>query len=285
MLQNFIDKIRLSFRKEKEPYLCFYRILGFYPHNIRLYNQALLHKSSFVRSEKGKLINNERLEFLGDAVLDAIVAHLVYEHFSVKGEGFLTNTRSKIVQRETLNNLAEGLGLDKLIKSTSHVSSSHNSYLSGNAFEALIGAIYLDRGYKYCMLFIRKRIINKYIDLDKLSRKEVNFKSRLIEWGQKNKVEVVFKLVDQNQDSIGSPIFQSEVQIEGISAGCGKGYSKKESQQLASKLALNKVKDQDFIIQILSIKEQRESETPAGDTETALEDVDVETVAEDTEEV
>jgi len=285
VLQNFIDKIRLSFRKEKEPYLCFYRILGFYPHNIRLYNQALLHKSSFVRSEKGKLINNERLEFLGDAVLDAIVAHLVYEHFSVKGEGFLTNTRSKIVQRETLNNLAEGLGLDKLIKSTSHVSSSHNSYLSGNAFEALIGAIYLDRGYKYCMLFIRKRIINKYIDLDKLSRKEVNFKSRLIEWGQKNKVEVVFKLVDQNQDSIGSPIFQSEVQIEGISAGCGKGYSKKESQQLASKLALNKVKDQDFIIQILSIKEQRESETPAGDTETALEDVDVETVAEDTEEV
>lgn len=285
MLQNFIDKIRLSFRKEKEPYLCFYRILGFYPHNIRLYNQALLHKSSFVRSEKGKLINNERLEFLGDAVLDAIVAHLVYEHFNVKGEGFLTNTRSKIVQREALNNLAEGLGLDKLIKSTSHVSSSHNSYLSGNAFEALIGAIYLDRGYKYCMLFIRKRIINKYIDLDKLSRKEVNFKSRLIEWGQKNKVEVVFKLVDQNQDSIGSPIFQSEVQIEGISAGCGKGYSKKESQQLASKLALNKVKDQDFIIQILSIKEQRESETPAGDTETALEDVDVETVAEDTEEV
>ena len=103
MLRNQIDKIRLLFRKDKESYFCFYKILGFYPHNIQLYQQALLHKSTSIRSEKGRPLNNERLEFLGDAILDAIVGDIVYKHFEGRREGFLTNTRSKIVQRETLN--------------------------------------------------------------------------------------------------------------------------------------------------------------------------------------
>ena len=137
MLRNKIDKIRLLFRKDRESYSCFYRILGFYPRNIRLYEQALLHKSTAVRSEKGRPLNNERLEFLGDAILDAIVGDIVYQHFEGKREGFLTNTRSKIVQRETLNKLAVEIGLDKLIKYSTR-SSSHNSYMYGNAFEAFI---------------------------------------------------------------------------------------------------------------------------------------------------
>ena len=145
MFSNITDKIRLFFRKDKEPYLCFYRMLGFYPRNIEIYQQALLHKSSSVK-EKGRLLNNERLEFLGDAILDAVVADIVYKKFEGKREGFLTNTRSKIVQRETLNQVAVQIGLDKLIKFTTR-QSSHNSYMSGNAFEALVGAIYLDRGY------------------------------------------------------------------------------------------------------------------------------------------
>ena len=103
VLRNEIDKIRLLFRKDRESYLCFYRILGFYPRNIQLYEQALLHKSTSVRSDKGRPLNNERLEFLGDAILDAIVGDIVYKRFEGKREGFLTNTRSKIVQRETLN--------------------------------------------------------------------------------------------------------------------------------------------------------------------------------------
>ena len=135
MFSNFTDRIRLFFRKDKEPYLCFYRILGFYPHDISLYEQALLHKSSSVKSEKGRLVNNERLEFLGDAILDAVVADIVYKRFEGKREGFLTNTRSKIVQRETLNRLAVEIGLDKLIKYTTR-QSSHYSYMCGNAFEA-----------------------------------------------------------------------------------------------------------------------------------------------------
>ena len=130
MLRNQINKIRLLFRKDRESYLCFYRILGFYPHDIRIYEQALLHKSSAVRSEMGRLLNNERLEFLGDATLDAIVGDIVYKRFEGKREGFLTNTRSKIVQRETLNKLAVEIGLDKLIKYSTRAISSFMSRLS-----------------------------------------------------------------------------------------------------------------------------------------------------------
>ena len=99
VLRNQIDKIRLLFRKDRESYFCFYRILGFFPRDIKVYQQALLHKSISMRSEKGRPINNERLEFLGDAILDAIVGDIVYRHFEGRREGFLTNTRSKIVQR------------------------------------------------------------------------------------------------------------------------------------------------------------------------------------------
>ena len=116
VLRNQIDKIRLLFRKDRESYFCFYRILGFFPRDIKVYQQALLHKSISMRSEKGRPINNERLEFLGDAILDAIVGDIVYGHFEGRREGFLTNTRSKIVQRETLNKLAVEIGLDKLVK-------------------------------------------------------------------------------------------------------------------------------------------------------------------------
>jgi len=256
VLRNQIDKIRLLFRKDRKSYLCFYEILGFYPRNIELYEQALLHKSTSLRSEQGRPINNERLEFLGDAILDAIVGDIVYKHFEGKREGFLTNTRSKIVQRETLNKLAVEIGLDKLIKYSAR-SSSHNSYMYGNAFEAFIGAIYLDQGYRRCKEFLEKRIIAKYIDLDKLSKKEVNFKSKLIEWCQKNKVRVTFELIEQTLDEQSNPIFQTEVLIENITAGGGTGYSKKESQQNAAKIALKKIKtDHSFVVNIQEVKEK-----------------------------
>lgn len=255
-LRDQIDKIRLLFRKDRESYLCFYRILGFYPHNIDIYRQALLHKSTSLRSEKGRPLNNERLEFLGDAILDAVVADIVFSHFEGRREGFLTNTRSKIVQRETLNKLAVEIGLDKLVRSAMR-SSSHNSYMYGNAFEAFIGAIYLDRGYECCKRFMEQRILKQYIDLDKMSRKEVNFKSKLIEWSQKQKMEVSFELISQVLDKDYNPIFQTEVLVEGLPAGSGTGYSKKESQQNASRAALKKIRtDEDFKAVIEAAKEQ-----------------------------
>jgi ribonuclease-3 len=246
VLRNQINKIRLLFKKNRESYLLFYNILGFVPRSIELYELALLHKSTSYRSEQGRLVNNERLEFLGDAVLDAIVGDIVYRHFSNMREGFLTNTRSKIVQRETLNRLAVDIGIDKLIKYSSR-SSSHNSYMYGNAFEAFIGAIYLDQGYDVCMRFLEEKVIRPYIDLDGVSRKEVNFKSRLIEWSQKNKIEVSFELIEQSCDKNYNPVFQTEVNIEGVPAGVGTGYSKKESQQNAAEIALSKIDDNDFM--------------------------------------
>ena len=256
MLRNQIDKIRLLFHKDRESYFCFYKILGFFPRNIRFYEQALLHKSTSIRSEKGRPLNNERLEFLGDAILDAIVGDIVYKHFEGRREGFLTNTRSKIVQRETLNKLAVEIGLDKLVKYSTR-SSSHNSYMYGNAFEAFIGAIYLDQGYERCKRFMEEKIFKNYIDLDKMSRKEVNFKSKLIEWSQKSKVEVSFELIEQFLDEDYNPMFHTEIRIEGISAGKGTGYSKKESQQNAAQAALKKIKnDAAFKEQIEATKAQ-----------------------------
>lgn len=264
------------FCKNRESYLCFYHILGFYPHDIQVYEQALLHKSSSVRSEKGRPLNNERLEFLGDAILDAIVGDIVYQHFEGKREGFLTNTRSKIVQRETLNKLAVEIGLDKLIKYSTR-SSSHNSYMYGNAFEAFIGAIYLDQGYECCKKFMEEKIIKPFIDLDKLSRKEVNFKSKLIEWSQKNKMEVSFELIEQFLDKESNPVFQTEVRIEGLPAGSGSGYSKKESQQNAAQMALKKIKGSpEFLTSI--------NEAKAQNTRTEEEEIETEEIESPDEE-
>ena len=260
MFENTIYKIRLLFRKDKESYLRFYQILGFYPRDIRIYEQALLHKSSSIKSDKGRLLNNERLEFLGDAVLDTVVADILYHRFEGKREGFLTNTRSKIVSRETLNRVAEEIGLLGLVKFNTR-QSAHNNYMGGNAFEALIGAIYLDKGYEVCKQFIENRIIGKYIDVEKISRKEVNFKSKLIEWSQKNRMELSFVLLEQGYDEFNSPTFESEVIIEGIHAGKGKGYSKKESQQVAAQESLNMIKkNSTFMEQILSTKAIREGD-------------------------
>lgn len=257
MLNNFIDRIKLSFRKDKELYFSLYQILGFYPHEISYYKMALMHKSIMHRNAKGKPMNNERLEFLGDAVLDAVVGDIVYKHFPGKREGFLTNTRSKLVQRDTLNKLAQEMGINQLILSSGH-SYSHNSYMGGNAFEALVGAVYLDRGYNVCMEFMQKRILSQMINIDKVAYKEVNFKSKLIEWSQKNRVKLDFVQVEQEKDKNGSPVFTYKVVIEGIEGGIGKGYSKKESQQIASKLTLEQLrKKPQYIDAVFAAKSNR----------------------------
>ncbi len=252
-----IDKIKLPFRKEKELYLSLYEVIGFYPHDISFYKQALMHKSIARRNAKGRAVNNERLEFLGDAILVAIVGDIVYRHFEGKREGFLTNTRTKLVQRETLIRLATEIGISRLIMSNGHTS-SHNSYMEGNAFEALVGAIYLDRGYNACMRFMQDRILSQLINIDKVAYKEVNFKSKLIEWCQKNKVKLSFELLSQKRDDDNNPTFVYKTVIEGLEGSTGKGYSKKESQQAASKLTLQSLKrNPKFIDDIFAAKAER----------------------------
>ena len=256
-LRNVIDRIKLPFRKEKELFSSLYSILGFYPRNIEYYKQALMHKSIRKRNDKGRPLNNERLEFLGDAILDAAVGYIVYQHYEGKREGFLTNTRSKLVSRDTLGKLANEMGLGNLLVSAGH-SNSHNSYVEGNAFEALVGAIYLDRGYDACLEFFEKQILGKYINLDKVAFKEVNFKSKLLEWSQKNRVRLEYRMLKQNKDENGNSIFSFQVLLEGIKGEKGTGYSKKEAQQQASKDTLQRLKrEPQFVDAIFSAKTDR----------------------------
>lgn len=260
MILNLFDRMKLPFRKNKEFLSALYDILGFYPHNIEIYRIAFSHKSLSYRrdadSKKGgkdrkannrdrkprsentsKPLNNERLEYLGDAVLETIVSDILFHHFPHKREGFLTSTRSKIVQREALNRLAADMGLEKLILAAQGTRMSHTN-IGGNAFEALMGAIYLDRGFKTCQWFINNRVIGQYVDLDNVAQKEVNFKSKLLEWSQKNRININFK--DTACD--GEKGFRTVISIEGITIARGSGRSKKESQQEASKEALTRMR-------------------------------------------
>ncbi len=237
--------------KHKEPYILYHNLLGFWPGDLRLYEQACLHRSSSIIIQ-GQRINNERLEFLGDAVLDTIVADLLFHRFSNRKEGFLTNTRAKIVKRESLNDIAHKIGLDKLITYTAH-NHTHNNYMCGNALEALIGAIYLDQGYDKCKQFVETHIINPHVDLEKIAKEEFNFKSRLIEWGQKHKIPVVFTLIESQIDPQNNPVFQSQVTLGELLGGIGVGYSKKESQQNAAQEAIARLhKEQSFKQAVLS---------------------------------
>lgn len=258
MLKKIYRNVRLLPKKGKEPYVSFFKICGFYPYNITLYEQALLHKSSSIKMKDGRWINNERLEFLGDAILDAIVADIVFKEFEFKKEGFLTNMRSKIVQRETLNKLALDLGIDKLVK-TSTRNTAPNTHMYGNALEALIGAIYLDQGYRAAKRFVFERLIQQHLNIDNVAELEANYKSRLIEWSQKQKISVSFDLVDSFVDDNNTPIFKTAVFIVGEQAGLGTGYSKKESQQKAAKEAFNKLQhNSNFRNHIFELHEQQQ---------------------------
>lgn len=258
-MKNFLDRARLFFSKDKEFRTALYQIMGFYPHNVEIYRVAFAHKSQEYRSKKtgNKPLNNERLEFLGDAVLETVVSDIVYHHFKNKREGFLTNTRAKIVSRESLGRLAKDLGIDRLIQSHTH-SRAHNSYIGGNSFEALMGAIYLDRGFHYAFRFVEKRIIGAVLDLEGVAQKEVNFKSKLLEWSQKNRIRLEFKESHNGNNQGNNSAFSTQIIIEGIWAGEGKGFSKKESHQNASKDALTQLRRApDFVDRILRSKEKR----------------------------
>ena len=257
-IENTIDHVRLLLRKDKEPYLRLYHIMGFYPHDLSLYRVALMHRSTTSTNRKMRHLNNERLEFLGDAILGAVVADIVYDRYQKQQEGFLTTLRSKIVKRETLNDLAVKIGLDKLVIHSERMISAHNNYMNGNAFEAFIGAIYLDRGYDYCMYFLKDRILQNYIDIDRMSTKEENFKSKIIEWCQHYQCLFDFVVTDEKMESGNAPKFFSEVRIEGVVCGKGVGYSKKESHQSAAQQAYKKVQsDVRFVNSIIDKRNQR----------------------------
>lgn len=240
MLRKLYLRILLIFYKDRYFITRLKDITGMLPLNSKLYRIAFTHKSSRLRLKDGTMVDNERLEFLGDAILDAVIAEYLYRIYPEQDEGFLTQLRSKIVKRKQLNKLAQKLGMSILIKSNTSMNQGQKNIL-GNAFEALIGAVYLDKGYLKTKKFIIDRILARYLDLEKLSQKESDYKSRLIEWAQKNKKEISF--VSKEEINVGSRkmIFMSNVLIMDQSYGTGAGYSKKEAEQKAAEQALLKV--------------------------------------------
>jgi ribonuclease-3 len=253
VIPYILRQLRLLSHARKESYLQLYRILGFYPDRIAYYQLALRHRSSTPHTEKGYMLSNERLEFLGDAVLNSVVTDILFNRYAHQQEGFLTNTRSKVVSREFLNSMAVNLGLDKLVVTSRNVRYSSNRNVYGNALEALLGAIYLDYGYKQCKRFVEKRVFSRFVDLDHVSKDEQNFKSRIIELCQKNRLSYEFELVEEKTDTSNKHIFTTRLMIEGRMMAEARGASKKVSQQKAATAAYERLKnDPGFFEQLMN---------------------------------
>ena len=226
-------------RPDKKLIASFRQILGFRPRKPEIYQLALIHKSAAVKIYKNPRLNNERLEFLGDAILDSVIAEYLYNLFPEKDEGFLTQLRSKIVNRETLKRISLKLGIANLV--VSKVANENHKSVYGDALEAIIGAIYLDKGYKKTKRFILERIVDHHISIKTLAETELDFKSRIIEWGQKNKKDINFTCQEEANRESKLPVFVSHLLIGDEIIGMGSGNSKKEAEQNAAKQALSKV--------------------------------------------
>jgi len=231
----FLNFFKVYFSKDKKLYHSIKNILGFYPGNIFLYKLAFLHKSASQDTKKGVKVSNERLEYLGDTILSTIVADFLFKKYPFNDEGFLTEMRSKIVSRANLNKLSQKIGLNHLIQKDKE-SNNHYRSIEGDTFEALIGAVYLDKGFDFTYRVVIKRIIQVHMDIDELQHKEWNYKSKLIDWGQKEKKPVGFNVVEV----VGSGYMKQyivEVLIENVAVAKGQDYSIKAAEQQAAENA------------------------------------------------
>ncbi len=216
-------------------FIALQKILGFNPKNISYYRKAFTHRSLNIKDEKGNAINYERLEFLGDAMLSAVIASHLFKAVPGGNEGYLTKMRSKIVSRKHLNELGKDLELIKYVK-TNIPKEQFGVNIHGNLFEALIGAIYLDRGYKYCKRFIYERVIEPYIDIEQLEGKVISYKSLLIEWCQKEKKEFDYEVYeDTGNDEVKH--FAVKLRINERVVAKARATSKKKAEEKASKRA------------------------------------------------
>ncbi|MFA4852513.1 MAG: ribonuclease III [Bacteroidales bacterium] len=212
-------------------------VFGYYPGNILLYRLALCHRSASTEEIHGIKINNERLEFLGDAILSAIIADYLFKKFPQKDEGFLTEMRSRIVSRDNLNKLSKKLGINKFIRA-----GDNNVYRSidGDAFEAIVGAMFLDKGYNLSKKTIIRRIIKYHIDIEDLEANDLNYKSKLIEWAQRERKQVEFVVTDEVGNGYKKQ-YIIEAVIDKVPSGTGIDYSIKKAEQNAAEKALSKI--------------------------------------------
>ena len=233
MIDFILRPIRRRFGKDRKFYAAIDDMFGFIPHNIELYKLALIHKSASVTLDDGRQINNERLEFLGDAVIESVTSDYLFIEFPDQNEGFLTQLRSKMVSRQSLNEVAKRLKLDTHVITHSSASFSQK-HIYGDAFEAMMGAIYLDQGYDFVNRLLINRIFGDYLRTGALLEEETDFKSRLIEWCQKNHHTIRFITSHDRSYSSSHPVFICKVLIDDIEAGYGSGDSKKEAEQHAA---------------------------------------------------
>jgi len=218
------------------------KILGFKPGNLRLYELAFIHRSASFTLPNGIKVNNERLEFLGDAILDAILSDLLFSKFPDAPEGFLTKIRSRIVNREVLNHLALSMGIDAIV--VSNINSGHTTKnLYGNAFEALIGAVFVDKGFRKTKKLFIKKVLKKYLDLDQIVNTDTDYKSLVFEWVQKKKANLIFTYNEEYDFKIKKSVFTTTLCINRKEIAKGQGMSKKEAEQEASSLAWKRITD------------------------------------------
>ena len=222
-------------KKNGNFFVAIQKIIGFKPKNIEIYQRAFTHRSMNKKDPQGNDINYERLEFLGDAMLSAIIAAHLFEEAPQGNEGYLTKMRSKIVSRKHLNELGKDLNLIGLVK-TSLPKQNFGDNIHGNLFEALVGAIFLDRGYKYCEKFIYKKVITPYVDIEKLEGKVISYKSLLIEWCQKEKKTFDYNVYDDTGND-DTKHFSVKLSINGKVVSKARATSKKKAEEKASKRA------------------------------------------------
>lgn len=241
----FTDSLRAFFSVDKELSYAIKNIFGFVPGNIFLYQLAFRHKSVASESVNGHKLSNERLEYLGDAILSAVVADYLFKKFPYKNEGFLTEMRSKIVSRASLNKLSQKMGVDKLVNLNGDGKSVFKS-ANGDAFEALIGAIYLDKGFAFTRTIVINRIIEMHLDIDTLQNSDFNFKSKLLEWGQKEKQSVEFAVAAELGEGFKKQ-YLIHIRVNGAVVAEAKDYSIKGAEQLAAEktwLSLSEIKQE-----------------------------------------
>lgn len=239
-MRFFSSILRRTHASDKDLREALKNIFGYNPGNLALYKLALRHRSAASPLTNGFKHSNERLEYLGDAVLGSIIADFLFKKFPFKEEGFLTEMRSRIVSRTNLNLLSRKLGLDKLVQTSREGNISASSIL-GDAFEALIGAIYLDKGYRFTQKILINQIIGCHLDLDELLNKEINFKSKIIEWSQKEKKTADFVLVKELENGKKNRIYVINLLVDGEVLGMGQDFSIKKAEQKAASQAWEKI--------------------------------------------
>jgi len=218
------------------------KILGFSPGNLKLYEIAFIHRSATFTLPDGKKVNNERLEFLGDAILDAILSDYLFEKFPDANEGFMTKIRSRIVNRDVLNQLAVSMGINKIL--ISNVNSIHpTKNLYGDALEALIGSVFIDKGFKKTKKLFINNVLNKYLDLNVIVNTDSDYKSLVFEWVQKHKSNLIFTYNEEYDFNLKRSVFSTTLIIDKEELGEGHGDSKKEAEQEAACKAWLKLKD------------------------------------------